>query len=351
MMENKRVVIGLSGGVDSSVAAYLLKEEGYEVVGITLNHGQDEEIGKEIEVCQNLCEKLKIEYHVVDIEDIFKKEVMEDFIEGYRKGITPSPCVICDERVKFKMLFEIANNLGIKYIATGHYAKIEYSKEFEKFLITKTSNMRKDQGYMLSRIKSSDLERILFPLYRFEKPEIRAIAKKIGLEVHDKKDSQGICFAKEGYIEFLEKHLGEEVKSGNFVDKFGNVLGIHRGYIYYTVGQRRGLGLKLPRPYFIIEIRPFTNEIVLGEYDDLKKKRVILRDFVEHIEIERLKDEILIGRPRFSSFGDRGKIYLEDGNIYFEYEDENFHNAEGQHLVIYLDKYIIGSGMIEFEIV
>ena len=347
-MNRKKVVLGMSGGVDSSISVYLLQKEGYEVIGVTLNHNKEESLKEEIEGAKKVAEFFNIKHRVIDIENIFQREVVENFLEGYSQGITPSPCVICDERVKMKILLDVANEEDAYYVATGHYCSTEYSEDFQKILLKKASDTRKDQSYMLYRLDGESISRLMFPLFKYNKSEIREIAKSIGLEVHDKKDSQGICFAKRGYIDFLKENLKEQIKKGKFVDSFGNVLGEHEGYQLYTIGQRRGLNLKLPRAYFITKIDPITNEITLGEYDELAKQRVELVDFKTPLELEQLLSKELIGRPRFSSTGALGKIVLEDGRIYFEYLEKNLQNAPGQHLVIYYKDFVLGGGMIKY---
>lgn len=346
-MKKNKVIVGMSGGVDSSVSAYLLKEKGYEVVGVTLNHNKEKFLKDEVNQAKKIAEKLEIKHIEVDIEELFQKEVVDNFLEGYSKGITPSPCVICDERVKFKVLFDIAQEEEAEFVASGHYCSTAYSEDFDKILLKVSYDRKKDQSYMLSRLDEDKIKRLIFPLEKYTKLEIREIAKKAELEVHNKKDSQGICFAKSGYIDFLKKNLGNKIKKGNFIDKDGNILGIHEGYQLYTLGQRRGLGLKAPRPYFIIKILPETNTIILGEYEELNWKKVVLSDYKEIVSIRKLEDKMLIGRPRFSSSGAEGKVYEENGKVYFEYLEDNFQNAPGQHLVIYYKDFVVGSGMIE----
>ena len=347
-MDRKKVVLGMSGGVDSSTSVYLLQKEEYEVIGVTLNHKKEESLKYEIESAQKVARFFNIKHRVIDIENIFQKEVVDNFLDGYSQGITPSPCVICDERVKMKILFDIAEEEGAYYVATGHYCSTEYSDEFGKVLLKKAEDIKKDQSYMLYRLDSEKISRLLFPLYKYTKSEIREIGKNIGLEVHNKKDSQGICFAKIGYIEFLKKNLGDSIQKGNFVDRDGNIMGEHEGYQLYTIGQRRGLNLKLPRAYFITAINPEKNEIVLGEYDELAKKRVELVDFKSPVKLERIVDREVIGRPRFSSSGAKGKIVVEDKRVYFEYLEESVQNAPGQHLVIYYEDFVLGGGMIKY---
>lgn len=346
-MDRKKVVVGMSGGVDSSISVYLLQKEGYEVIGVTLNHKKEESLKYEIESAQRVAKFFNIKHRIVDIEEIFQREVVDNFLEGYSQGITPSPCVICDERVKMKILFDVAEEEGAYYVATGHYCSTEYSEEFGKTLLKKAEDSKKDQSYMLYRLDNDKISRLLFPLFKYTKSEIREIGKNIGLEVHDKKDSQGICFAKVGYIEFLKTNLKDKIQKGKFIDNDGNVMGEHEGYQLYTIGQRRGLNLKLPRAYFITKINPQTNEITLGEYEELARERVELVDFKSPIELEKLVELEVIGRPRFSSTGAKGKIILEEGKIFFEYLEKNVQNAPGQHLVIYYKDFILGGGMIK----
>lgn len=348
-MRNKnKVVIGMSGGVDSSTSAYLLKEKGFEIVGVTLDHGDGKTISKDFQDASAICEKLGIEYRILNIQEDFRRVVIDDFVEEYSRGMTPSPCVICDERIKMKKLLEVADEVGAYYIATGHYCQVERCEELGATLLKPPADAKKDQTYMLYRLSSDTLERMLFPLYGLEKSEVREIAEKIGLEVHDKKDSQGICFAKEGYIDFLKKELGDRIKEGNFIDNQGNIMGKHMGYQLYTIGQRRGLGLKLPRAYFITDIRPETNEIVLGEYEELNKDRVELVDCCFNISLDKVKELEFIAKPRFSSKGLKGKIVSEEGKIFFQYNEPNPQNAPGQHLVLYYNGYVIGGGKIVF---
>ena len=201
---------------------------------------------------------------------------------------------------------------------------------------------------MLYRIEPEIIERMIFPLAKYEKTIVREKAKKYGVKVFDKKDSQGICFAKEGYLKFLKKMLGDKIKPGNYLDKTGKILGQHQGYQLYTIGQRRGLGVLFSKIYFIVDILPETNEIILGDYSELYKKRVELENFKTHIYFDELKSMRVLAKPRFSSQGFYGKVIKENEKIYFEYENENPQNAKGQHLVIYSDDLVVGGGKIIF---
>ncbi|WP_022819187.1 tRNA 2-thiouridine(34) synthase MnmA [Fusobacterium russii] len=341
----EKVILGMSGGVDSSVAAYLLKEKGYEVIGISLNQ-QADSLAQDLDDAREIARSLGIQHHIINIYEEFEDKVVSYFVDSYNRGETPSPCVICDDEIKFKILFEMAEKYGAEYVATGHYTSVAYCKKFSKYLLKAVHNIIKDQSYMLYRLESKKLERLLFPLQDYSKAEIREIARKIGLSVHNKKDSQGICFAKEGYKEFLAGRLKDNIKTGNYIDKFGNILGQHKGYQFYTVGQRRGLGINFSKPVFITEIKTQTNEIVLGEFSELLTDRVELLNYKFSTDIDSLIGIELLARPRFSSTGFLGKLHLEDEKLYFKYEKANAHNTDGQHLVLFYENFVLGGGII-----
>lgn len=347
-----KVIIGMSGGIDSSVAALFLKKKGYEVIGITLKHLPDElseNGGKtccsidDITDAKNVCNHLGIPHYTIDVSEEFKNEVMNYFVEMYNAGKTPSPCIICDEKIKIKKLLEIADKMGADYIATGHYS----GKTLENRLIWDRENT-KDQTYMLYRLDLNVLERMLFPLSGYNKKEIRETAREAGIKIHSKPDSQGICFAPRGYEEFLKSRKEIDIKEGFFKDKAGNVLGKHRGYQLFTVGQRRGLGINLGKVYFIIDIIPEENLIILGDFKDLQKKMVKVINYKFTMELESIEGKEVTARPRFSSKGLTGKIMLKNKEVYFIFDKENAENAEGQHIVFYLDNVLAGGGEIEF---
>ena len=267
---------------------------------------------------------------------------MEYFVKMYNEGKTPSPCVICDEKVKIKKLVEFADKMGIKYIATGHYSK----KSINGLLMWDKEN-RKDQSYMLYRLNKNIVERFLFPLSEYEKPQVREIARQHGIHTHDKPDSQGICFAPDGYIPYLKKVLGNDVQKGNYVDKEGNIIGQHMGYQFYTIGQRRGLGLNLGRPFFVSEIRLETNEIVVGDFEELLIDEIEVINYKLYYELEELLDKEIVARPRFSSKGLKGKLILKNSSLHFKFNEKTHENSEGQHIVFYLNDELIGGGEIK----
>ncbi len=339
-----KVLVGMSGGVDSSVAVYLLKEQGFEVTGATLKFFENQDMRD----AKETAEYLGIKHVVIDVREIFSQNVKDYFIGEYEKGRTPSPCLMCNEKVKFKYMFDYAENNGIDFIGTGHYADIEYFQKYNTKAIRKAKDISKDQSYLIYRLSGKELEKILFPLAGIEKTEVREIARKAGIKSYEKKDSQDLCFAPEGYIEFIYNNTKKGIKKGNFLDNTGKIIGEHRGYQFYTVGQRRGLGLDKGRPYFVTRIIPEKNIVVLGNFDELLTEEIEAEDlkflFFDIKEIDGLE---VLARPRYSSKGNMAKIsILNENKIKVLYKKKNAENTEGQHVVFYIDDFVIGGGII-----
>lgn len=344
----KKIIVGMSGGIDSSVAALLLKNEGYEVIGVSLKHLSDEVIKNKNKTCCSLddindarivCFSLGIPHYVINVEKEFSKEVITEFLKEYKTGYTPNPCIICNEKVKIKTLINLAKKLGFNYVATGHYAV----KNKEGFMMF--SKSIKDQTYMLYRIPKEDLDMMIFPLGNMDKATVRKIAKENNIITHDKKDSQGICFAPDGYEKYLSSHLN--LQEGNFVDKNGKILGKHKGYALYTTGQRRHLGIKSPNPLFITDINSVTNTITIGNFDELLKDTIEIFNYVFHKKLEDLLEKEILARPRFSSRGLTGLLFINDNKLFFKYKEKNAQNAKGQHIVFYMNSELIGGGEIK----
>lgn len=277
---SRKVVVGMSGGVDSSVAAWLLKEQGYDVIGVTMQIWQDEDTEVQeaeggccglsaVDDARRVAMDLGIPYYVMNFKEEFRKNVMDYFVGEYVEGRTPNPCIACNRHVKWESLLRRSMAIGADYIATGHYAQIDRLPGGRYSLKTSVT-AAKDQTYALYNLTQEQLSHTLMPVGSYHKEEIRDMAKRLGLPVAHKPDSQEICFIPDhDYASFIEEYTGRELPPGNFVDLDGRVLGRHRGITHYTVGQRKGLNLSMGRPVFVVEIRPETNEVVIGDNEDV----------------------------------------------------------------------------------
>lgn len=347
---NKRVLLGMSGGVDSSVAAYLLKKRGYEVIGLTMMvipEDVDHEMCTKniVKDAKEVAEKLDIEHHIVDFRQVFKTKIIDYFIDEYMKGRTPNPCVACNKKIKFDEFFKKADELNCKYVATGHYAKI-VEKDKEYFLY-RPEDSKKDQTYFLYGIAKEQLPRILMPLYDITKEEVRTIAEEIGLDIHNKPDSEEICFIpNDDHGSFIESRV-KNIQRGNFVDKDGNVLGQHRGLIHYTIGQRKGLGIALGRRVFVKDIIKESNTIVLGDEEDIFKKSLYAED-VNFLNIEKLDKPMRVcAKIRYAMKESPATISSYKNGVKVEFDKEQRAITKGQSVVFYDDGLVVGGGVIK----
>lgn len=348
----KRVLLGMSGGVDSSVAAYLLQKEGYEVVGATmvLWDFKDGNNDRSIEDARDVCKRLNIDHHVLDFKDDFKGQVVDNFIDEYFAGKTPNPCVFCNKTIKFGLLFDKAKDLGCDYVATGHYALVEFNETSGKYEIRKASSDSKDQTYVLYNLNQEKLAKTLFPIGRYDKNTIRQIAKEIGLEVHNKPDSQDICFIPDhDYEGFLKENSNKKIEAGNFVDKSGKILGKHKGIISYTIGQRKGLGITFGKPTYVVDINGQDKSIVLGDNDDLFKTSLTARDvnFVEWNQDE-VDDSIdVYAKVRYAARPAKARVtYIGKGRVRVDFEEPQRAITSGQSVVFYSEDRLLGGGII-----
>ena len=349
----------MSGGVDSSVAAYLLKEQGYDVIGVTMQmfFDDDEYIvqknggcgGKTaIEDARSVAEILDIPFHVISFRDEFKKDVMDYFVGEYQNARTPNPCVHCNRCIKFEALLNKAKELGAEYIATGHYARID-KLDNGRYSIKTSVTATKDQTYVLYGLTQEQLSRTIMPIGEYTKEEIRSIAEnKLGMNIANKPDSQDICFVPDGdYVGFINRLSKTEPVPGNFVDKDGNVLGRHKGIIYYTVGQRKGLNLAMGHPVFVVEIRPDTNEVVIGENDDIFKTTVCASK-VNNMSIDNFDTEVrALGKIRYAHKGAMCTVKkIDEDTIECIFDEPQRAITPGQSLVLYDGDYVMGGGTI-----
>ena len=343
----KKILLGMSGGVDSSVAAILLKEKGYEVVGCTMKFFRKTNEDQNVIDAKKVCDKLNIKHYVFECFNEFDKYVTENFIETYNKGMTPNPCIICNKYVKFKLLYEHAKELGINYIATGHYAKIEYNEKYDEHILRKSKSIKKDQSYFLYNIDKEIIKHIVFPLGEFEtKDQIRQIAKDKGLEVYSKPDSEDVCFIPDGdYIKFL-KERNVNFTGGNFIDLENKVIAKHEGIQKYTIGQRKGLGLSFKTPRYVVRFK--NNDIVLGEEKDIYLDTLIAGDINMLVNID-IKNEIKVyAKIRYSAKESEATIYPQENNkLKVIFKQKQRAVTKGQAIVFYdEDNIVLGGGTI-----
>ncbi len=347
----EKVFIAMSGGVDSSVAAAMLVEQGYECMGATMKLHSDDATdtcltSDDISDARAVAQNLGIDYQVYDFYDDFEDKVVRPFIECYLSGRTPNPCVECNRNLKFRALLEKAKQKGYDYIATGHYVRREFDEKLGKFVLKKAVDESKDQSYVLYSLTQDELAHTLFPLGSLTKAQIRQKAGEKGFINADKKDSQDICFVPDGkYAEFIVNRVGE-IEKGNFVDEQGNVLGQHKGIIYYTIGQRKGLGVSFGKPMFVSDIRPDTREVVLTENDGLFKDTLVA-DNVNLISLDELSTPTrLKARIRYNSPEQDATAYIKNGLLYVEFDTPQRAITRGQAVVLYSGETVLGGGTI-----
>ena len=343
----KKILLGMSGGVDSSVSAVLLQEQGYEVIGVTMKLWEDTE--KAIEDAKKVCKKLGIEHHVIDCTEKFRCHVINKFISEYENAKTPNPCVECNRYLKFGAFYEKAKELGCEYIATGHYAKTEYSEKYKRYVLKKSDEEKKDQTYFLYYIPKEKIEYIIFPLQnRTSKEETRKIAEKNSLEVAQKKDSQEICFIPDNdYQKFLQKYSSQKPKVGNIVLKDGTVLGKHNGLINYTIGQRKGLGISYKEPLYVIKLDIQKNQVIVGTEQALYSKELIANE-INWLAIDKLNEPLkLKAKVRYRAKEAECTVYpIENEQVKVIFDEPQRAITPGQSVVFYDEDIVIGGGKI-----
>ncbi len=350
----------MSGGVDSSVAALLLKEQGLDVIGATLSLFSEDDIVRAqenerdfcafsgIEDARRVAEKLGIEHVVIDLRESFRKNVMSRFAESYLRGETPNPCIYCNRTIKFGEMLERAQELGCDYIATGHYAVNSFDERSGRWLLSRPSDRHKEQTYVLYTLTQEQLSHTLFPLGTLDKSRVRELAGSAGLINSKKPDSQDICFVPDGkYAEFIKKFTGADIRSGSFISTDGRVLGEHRGIINYTVGQRKGLGISLGKPAYVVSKDAAANTVILGGEADLYTRSLTAYD-VNLISVEKLDAPMRItAKTRYSQNETPALLTkLENGEYRVDFDEPQRAVTSGQSAVFYDGDIVVGGGTI-----
>jgi len=357
--DSQKVVLGMSGGVDSSVAAKILKEQGYEVIGVTLKVWEEEDetsVSKrwqergccKVGIARHVAELLGISHQVIDTRNRFQQGVIDDFIGGYLQGTTPNPCVRCNERVKFGGLFQVADEIGADYVSTGHYANIRQDTQGTPFL-ARGQDAKKDQSYFLYRMPSRWLSRMLFPLGKMEKSQVWSEAEAMGLTVDELKESQEICFVTKGdYREFIKEHAPQATNPGNFVDGEGHRRGEHEGVAFYTPGQRKGLGIATGNRLYVQRVVPDLNLVVLGPPEDLDTNTCQVADLNIFARESVVDGQLIDVKFRYSSPPVPATLHWDSENsLSVTFETPVRALSPGQSAVFYLGDRVLGGGIIQ----
>ena len=370
-----RVLLAMSGGVDSSTAAHLLLDQGHEVFGAFMRHGE-----QAVEACsldgkvdsspllpiyqerkdhkQGCCsasdaadarrvaDRLNIPFYALNLEEEFG-EIIDYFVDEYSMGRTPNPCVMCNNHLKFGKLFEYADSIGAQFVATGHYARLNATEGSDEPALLTGIDERKDQSYVLFGVKREYLNRMLLPVGEYEKPAIREIAAKLGLNIHDKKDSQEICFVTSGkHDQFVRERRGDHSTEGNIVTSDGKVLATHPGIERFTIGQRKGMGIGgLKEPYFVVEIRPQTNEVVVGTNEQLGRRELVA-DRLNWLVEEPEGEFECLAKIRYNSSRQPARARVNDGQLHVTFQEPIRGIAPGQAVVCYDGDRVLGGGWI-----
>lgn len=341
----KKVMVAMSGGVDSSAAAVILKEQGYTCLGGTLRLFEKNGPSPEIESAREVTKKLGIEHFVFDKRELFREKVIESFKDEYDYGRTPNPCIECNKYIKFGALWDETLSLGCDYIATGHYSKIK--EVGDRRVICRAEDAKKDQTYVLWRLSSEQLKHILMPLGDYSKNDAREIAEKYNFSCKTAKESQDICFVPNGdYAAFLEEFSGQPFEKGQYIDLNGKYLGDNMGHQCYTVGQRKGLGIALGKPQFVISKDPVTNKVILGDEEHLFKKRIYINNV--NMQAFDFKDDFTCtAKLRYSAKDSECKVFkIGENEAVIEFIEPQRAPSPGQSAVFYDGEYLLGGGYI-----
>ncbi|MGN0612786.1 MAG: tRNA 2-thiouridine(34) synthase MnmA [Porcipelethomonas sp.] len=354
----KKVMVGMSGGVDSSVAAKLLMDEGYEVTGVTLKLFDGEDIDEGTRTCCSLSDvedarsvayRLGFDHFVFNFKEDFRRCVMTQFIDSYLKGETPNPCIECNKHIKFDKMLRRAEELGYDYIATGHYAKRIYDEKSGKYMLIRPADRSKDQTYVLYGITQYQLSKTLFPLGGLDKARVREIAEKSGLVNSRKPDSQDICFVPDGdYAKFISENSDAVISEGDFLSTSGEKIGTHKGVIHYTIGQRKGLGLSLGKPAYVTDKNAENNTVTIGDEPDLYKPEIVVYDINWISGITPENPIEVAAKTRYSQNESEAVVYPKENNsARVVFKKPQRAPAKGQAAVFYDGDVVLGGGTIK----
>lgn len=352
---SRKALIAMSGGVDSSVAALLMKEKGYDCIGVTMKLYDNEDIGiskektccslDDIEDARMVARRIGIPYYVVNFKDDFKEKVVDKFVNSYLQGRTPNPCIECNRYLKFEHLYQKARELECDVIVTGHYARIV--QDGNQYLMKKATDSSKDQSYVLYSLTQEQLSHTIFPLGELTKEQVREIAQEHDFINSEKKDSQDICFIPDGnYKRFMTENYNVNIGTGDFVDRTGKVLGTHQGYYGYTIGQRKGLGIAAEKPYYVVDIQPEQNRVVLGSNEDLFHSTLEAEEF-NWILDDDFSDRVIQAKVRYRQQTQDAYVkLLENGRVQISFLEPQRAITKGQAVVLYQNDVVIGGGTI-----
>lgn len=342
-----KILVAMSGGVDSTVAAKMLIDEGHEVAGAYMKMLPDDfELASDSSDARKAAQKLGIPFYEFDVSDEFHKNVLEYFCESYIKGSTPNPCIICNQTMKFGIFIDKATELGFDYIATGHYAKIV--RDGNDVFLMRSADLKKDQSYFLHGLKKEQLKRAIFPLEGADKEYVRKIAEECGFDNAAKKDSQDICFVKTApgaYVEFIEKFIGQSMKSGLFKDVNGNILGTHEGIARYTIGQRKGVKTAFGKPLYVVSKSAEDQTVVMGENEMLFSDTVKVNNF--NLIFKEFDENNITAKHRYGQKDVPARLEIDGNNAIVKFDAPQRAVTPGQFLVVYDGDIVVGGGEIQ----